>query len=516
MLIIKNLSLYIKKDLRLLLKDFNFSLNPGQRVALVGEEGNGKSSLLKAIYDVDLISEYIEINGQISKSGEIIGYLPQQIENRDLELSTTQFLNKQVSLDDFDYGLFYTLIDEMKFNEDLITDEIYLYNLSGGEKIKFQLLCTLMKKPTLLLLDEPTNDLDLTSIKWLENFILNLSIPLMFVSHDEALLEKCANTIIHIEQIMRKTEPKYTIAGLGYLEYVQERYNRITRQEQLARKEKEEYEKKMDRYRQIYQRVEHEQNIISRQDPQGGRLLKKKMHSVISMGHRFEREKEKMTQKPDYEEGILVRFNNGISVPNGKKIIDFKLDILKAGKKVLSNDICLEVYGPKKVCIVGANGSGKTSLIRHLIQYLKNSNIKYGYMPQDYSEMMNPQKTPVDFLSKIGTKTEITTIRTYLGSMNFTKEEMFHPVEELSGGQRAKLYFSKMILDESEVLILDEPTRNLSPLSGPEVRDALKGFKGCIISVSHDRKYIEEVCEEIYLLDKKGLHGVSRESFLQD
>ena len=129
-------------------------------------------------------------------------------------------------------------------------------------------------------------------------------------------------------------------------------------------------------------------------------------------------------------------------------------------------------------------------------------------MPQDYVEMMNPEVNPVDFISESGDKDELTTIRTYLGSMNFTKEEMLRPTKELSGGQKAKLYFSNMILKQAQVLILDEPTRNLSPLSGPEIRQALREFAGCIISVSHDRKYINEVCDDVYELNKDGLHYV--------
>ena len=104
---------------------------------------------------------------------------------------------------------------------------------------------------------------------------------------------------------------------------------------------------------------------------------------------------------------------------------------------------------------------------------------------------------------------ELTKIRTYLGGMNFTPQEMEHALSELSGGQRAKLYFSKMILDRAEVLVLDEPTRNLSPLSGPEIRSALKEFGGCIIAVSHDRKFIAEVFQEVMLLDGEGLRPVS-------
>ena len=113
--------------------------------------------------------------------------------------------------------------------------------------------------------------------------------------------------------------------------------------------------------------------------------------------------------------------------------------------------------------------------------------------------------TPVEYLASSGAKDEITMVRTFLGSMKYTSDEMFHPVRELSGGQKAKLFLLKMSLTEANVLILDEPTRNFSPLSGPEVRGILRQFPGTIISVSHDRKYISEVCNKIYEMTAEGL-----------
>jgi ATPase subunit of ABC transporter with duplicated ATPase domains len=123
--------------------------------------------------------------------------------------------------------------------------------------------------------------------------------------------------------------------------------------------------------------------------------------------------------------------------------------------------------------------------------------------------MMDPEQNAIQFLTVTGTKEEHTKVRTYLGSMNFTAEEMHHPINDLSGGQRAKLYFSKMILEKVEVLVMDEPTRNLSPLSGPEIRAALKEFGGCIVAVSHDRKFITEVFDRTLLLSRDGLREVS-------
>ena len=127
-------------------------------------------------------------------------------------------------------------------------------------------------------------------------------------------------------------------------------------------------------------------------------------------------------------------------------------------------------------------------------------------MPQDYEELLNMDQNPVEFLSDKGDKAEQTMIRTYLGSMRYTADEMSHCIRELSGGQKAKLLFLKMSLDGCNVLILDEPTRNFSPLSGPVIRQVLKSFDGAIISISHDRKYIGEVVSAVYELTQNGLY----------
>ena len=126
-------------------------------------------------------------------------------------------------------------------------------------------------------------------------------------------------------------------------------------------------------------------------------------------------------------------------------------------------------------------------------------------MPQNYEELLTLSMTPVDFLDRTGDKNERTRIRTYLGALKYTAEEMEHTIAELSGGQKAKLLLLKMSLSGADVLILDEPTRNFSPLSGPVIRQVLQEFPGAVISISHDRKYMEEVCDKIYRLTENGL-----------
>lgn len=126
-------------------------------------------------------------------------------------------------------------------------------------------------------------------------------------------------------------------------------------------------------------------------------------------------------------------------------------------------------------------------------------------MPQNYEELLKLEMTPVEYLDKSGDKEERTRIRTYLGSFKYTADEMDHPIRELSGGQKTKILLLKMSLSGSNVLILDEPTRNFSPLSGPVIRKLLKEFPGAVISISHDRKFINEVCDKVYELTEDGL-----------
>ena len=175
--------------------------------------------------------------------------------------------------------------------------------------------------------------------------------------------------------------------------------------------------------------------------------------------------------------------------------------------RILAKNIDLFVRGPEKVCIIGKNGAGKTTLLKHIAaELLARQDIRAAYMPQNYEELLNLDETPVDYLSESGDKEEITKIRTWLGSMKYTADEMSHPVRELSGGQKAKIFLLKMNLSGGNVLILDEPTRNFSPLSNPIIRQVLSDFGGAIISISHDRKYIGEVCETVYELTEEGLH----------
>ena len=311
MIQVKNLTITHRKDLRCLVRDFSWVLNPGDKAVLIGEEGNGKSTFLKLLYNEQLVDDYAEYSGEIIKNGETIGYLPQEMP------------------------------------EDA---------------------------------------------------------------------------------------------------------------------------RQQERYMKIYQKVEYQQATITRQNPHGGQLLKKKMHAVKSLGRRLERESAQLTEFPESEDAIDLKWTEQTKLPAGKKILEICVSpetmYTKTGK-TFAKPLSLEVTGPEKVCIAGANGAGKSTFLKLVAQQLlEREDIHAVYMSQNYEDVLEPEKTPVEFICVSGDREELCRIRTFLGSMKFTPDEMDHACRELSGGQKAKLFFIKMLLSGCNVLILDEPTRNFSPLSG--------------------------------------------------
>lgn len=499
MLELKNVSIYLKKDGRYVTEDFSFTLKSGDKAVLIGEEGNGKSTLLKYIYQPSLVEEYCSYSGEVITKCKM-AYLPQFMEEKDCALSLAEYFTST------EYYMHTDILSKLGLTIDFILSEQKLATLSGGEKVKVQLARLLMEEPDILLLDEPTNDLDISTLQWLESFITESRLPILYISHDETLIENTANVIVHMEQIVRKTKCRITVVRCSYHEYLSYRKISFAHQEHVAKKQWDDYNKQMEKWRQIYNRVDHEQNVISRQNPGGGRLLKKKMHSVISMGKRFEREKENFLDFPQEEEAILAKFDETIHLPSGKTVLDFSLDHLCIQDRVLSRNLKLYITGNDHVGITGKNGAGKSTLLALLWNELKlRHDIIAAFMPQNYSEVLDFDKTPIKHLADNYTKEEITKARTYMGGMKFTHEEMTGKIGNLSGGQKAKILFLDMVLRKANVLLLDEPTRNFSPLSSPVVRAALAGFGGAIISVSHDRKYLTEVCNKVYELRENGL-----------
>lgn len=523
MLQIKNLTITHKRDLRTIVEDFGLTLDKGDKAVLIGEEGNGKSTLLKWVYDPESISSYAQARGECVRGGEKLGYLSQELAPDEGDKNVYDFFAEEDLFWEMSPGELNELAVMLRLPVDFFYGGQKLSTLSGGEKVKARMARILMAKPSMLLLDEPSNDIDIETLEWLEGFIRESDLPVLFVSHDETLIERTANMVIHLEQIRRKTVCRYTVANMPYRDYIGHRNAQLENQARNARNDKRQEEIRQEKLHNIMQKVERDQEKISRQNPFGASLLKKKMKAMKSMEKRFGREAEGAAQMPETEEAIFFKFGQDIRMPSGKVVLDLDMGELtvrddedgairggggdaESGIRILSRNIRLVVRGGEKVCIVGKNGVGKTTLLRRIAgELLGRGDIHAAYMPQNYEELLDMSRTCVEYLCRDGSKEEATRIRTFLGSMKYTAEEMEHPVSELSGGQKAKVALLKMSISGADVLILDEPTRNFSPLSNPVIRDVLRDYGGTVISVSHDRKYIGEVCPIVYELTREGL-----------
>ena len=500
MLQAKNINLYLQKDNRLLIENFSFSLGDGDKAVIIGEEGNGKSTLLKYLYDEELVADYVQATGTVIKKG-IFGYLPQFMPEEEQKLTVCEYFK------DIDIYENYDLVDSLSLSYEFLLSSQLIQTLSGGEKIKIQLLKLLCERPDTLFLDEPSNDIDIDTLMFLEEFIKKCTIPILFISHDEVLISNTANVIIHVEQLIRKTKSVVTISRLNYESYLNYRNLQFDKQTQVALKERGEYRKKKERLQQLYEKARHNKGWKSPDGiPSSDGGAKRSMQAIVSKGKRFEREKENFTDIPDREEGLFTKFDPNIYIPPQKRILELSLPELKMDGKVLSKNIDLTVVGNQHICIIGKNGAGKSTLLKEIWKALKDrKDLNVSYMPQDYRDIIDYRLTPTEFLQTNYDKEKYTLALTYMGTMKFTRDEMQHTIGELSGGQRAKIIFLNMVLQKANVLILDEPTRNFSPLSAPVIRQALREFQGTIISISHDRKYLDEVADLVYVLSEDGL-----------
>lgn len=502
MIQLNNVSIFLSANGRVLVDGISFTLNAGDRTVIIGEEGNGKSTLLKLIADPELISDHAEFTGSVSRGRHRIGYLAQELGAEEREETASAFM----ALDEGSSWLAESIAAELGLGAELLYADRPMRTLSGGERVKLRLVKILLGEPDMLLLDEPTNDIDLDTLVWLEDFIKRFEGGVLFVSHDETLIENTAGAVIHLEHIHHKKVARHTVANVPYREYIDSRERAFSHQAQVSRFEHDEFRKKEERWREIYDKVDRAQNEVGHGSPSAGRLLKKKMHSVQAQGRKLEKERENLTEAPMSEWQIDIELPQ-VELPRRKELLRLDCEgLFSPDGERLTAGFGLSVNAAEHIAIIGRNGVGKTTLLRLIEEELSDrKDIRPFYMPQNYFELLEGYETPVDFLAPSGEKDAVTRARTYLGSVRFTKDEAESRIDRLSGGQKAKLLFVKMALDRYNVLLLDEPTRNFSPLSNPVIRRILADFGGCIIAVTHDRKFLKEVATRVLKLTEEGL-----------
>ena len=508
MLQISHLTIDHQHDLRTLVHDLSISISPGDKVAIIGEEGNGKSSLLKLIMDPKLVQDYLQFDGQITRHYSSHTYIPQSLPLEIAELTLNDYFFGDFD-EPIDYSLLYLYADQLQFDSDRFTSPQVISSLSGGEKLKIQLIKLLAQDSQILFLDEPSNDLDLDTLIWLENFIAQSTKTILFVSHDEDLLATTATKIIHLESVKKKTLAQTSVKTNDYQTYRDNREQAYQKQVQQARNDRKEFDKAMTKH--LRQKSQVRDTLLNTHDSTMGRLVAKKMKGVLSREKRYERMKENLTQVPYHEDAIDLFFSDLPSLPATKVVLDVDDFQLRLEEKVLASHLTLRVKGREKIGIIGPNGCGKSSFLKELCTLLSSrKDLSLGYMPQHYADVLDDKMSPLEFLLAEAGQAYRQKILTHLASLQFTRQEVHHPMKDLSGGQRAKILILKMVLEQANFLLLDEPSRNFSPTSQPYIRQLFADYAGGLICVSHDRRFLKEVCQTVYRLTEKGLVEVDK------
>ena len=503
MIQIHKLTITHNKDLRNLVSDLTMVIREGEKVAIIGEEGNGKSTLLQTLMGKQPLD--FTISGRIHSDFGPYSYIPQSLpaDLKTLSLHDYFFSGQ----DNLDYSRIYRFAEELQFDSDRFASQQLIGSLSGGEALKVQLIHELAKPFEILFLDEPSNDLDLETVDWLKSQIQKTRQTVIFISHDEDFLSQTADTIVHLRLVKHRKEAETLVEHLDYDLYSEQRKANFARQSQQAANDQRAYDKTMEKHRRVKQNVETA--LRATKDSTAGRLLAKKMKTVLSQEKRYEKTAQSMTQKPLEEEQIQLFFSDIEPLAASKIIVRLENETLSIDERVLAQGLQLTVRGQEKIGIIGPNGVGKSTLLAKIHQLLSDKReISLGFMPQDYQETLNLDLSPVEFLSQTGHKEELQKIQSHLASLNFSYPEMHHHIHSLSGGQQGKLLLLNLVLRKPNFLLLDEPTRNFSPTSQPEIRKLFANYPGGLVTVSHDRRFLKEICTSIYRLTEHGLEVV--------
>ena len=509
-----------------ILQDVSFSVNRNDKVAIVGDNGEGKSTLLKIItkqLEADKGSIYFE-------EPESVGYLSQQVIDdiehtllEEMELafkklkkmeeemaelvvkmensSDKELINKYSYLHDlyqtsggyeYKYQIQQMLakfgFDESYYNRPLKT-------FSGGERTRASFVKLLLNKPSLLLLDEPTNHLDLVMIEWLEKYLKTYSGTVIIVSHDQVFIDNLVNKVIELEN------HKATMYSGNYTFYANEKQLRY----EQALKAYNVQEKEIKRYEMLIRKFKPKPTKTA-----FAQSLEKKLAKM-----------EKIEKPNNKKKTIHAKFEANLDPYNVKMHICEEL-LFGYNNIPLTEPFNLEIRNQDKICIMGQNGSGKTTLLKCL---MKNENkisgfnsdvrpnLKYFYFDQT-QQILNPDLTLFDTIHNEFPLMDNTQVRTILGRFLFEDENAFKLVNQLSGGEKIRMIFALISLRNYDILYLDEPTNHLDFTTKRIVSDILEDYPGTIIMVSHDRYFVNRVANRIiYLHDK---HFIFEEGNYED
>ena len=503
-----------------LLKNVSFEIKTNERVALIGQNGCGKTTILKMIAKEENVSDGDIFIRKDAKVGILTQQPDPQLSNfvvKDILYNAFDKINKLKEKLDIEEKRLYTLTDKeleksiekytrlqdeyirlggyeidskidkivAAFKVKSLLDKKY-ENLSGGEKTIINLICLLLEDKDILLLDEPTNHLDINMIEWLENFLITCKKTILIVSHDRYFLDKVTNKTILIDN------GEEEIFHGNYSYYLEENENRIMQE--------------FNAYKNQQKQIEAMKKSIKR--------LKEYGKLAFSCGEKFFRraasiekrlEKIDVLDKPQSQNKINLNFE--FDKRSGNDIVELNKYNLSIGDKELLKNTNLFIKYQERVCIMGNNGTGKSTLIKRIINNDENikvgSNVKIGYVPQDIV-FEDETLTVLEEANKyfIGTE-EI--LRSALTKFLFYSKGIFTRLNKLSGGERLRLKLFCLMQQNNNLLILDEPTNHIDINTKEVLEDALLNYKGTIIMISHDRYFINKVATRIVRIEEKKL-----------
>lgn len=502
-----------------ILQEIDLEVIEGERIGLVGENGGGKSTLIKMLAGLE-----VPTSGTISRKRNLtLGYLtqeadaslsqrtifevvssasselnelPSRLSELEARMSDPEVASNSIKMQRIleEYGKLqerfealggYTMehkveavLQGLGFGPEWY--EVEVGSLSGGEKKLVNLACILLREPDLLLLDEPDNHLDLDAKAWLEQYIQTYSGTVLIISHDRHLLDRAVKKIFEIE------DGTLSVYAGNYSYYFEERQRRLLKRYELYTLQQDEIK-----------RLEASMHRLK----EWAKMNPKFSGRAEDMVKRIERIKENSVTRP-----ILDRDKIRVNLDpdrSGKKVLEVRdLGQILDGR-VLFEPFDLTILYGERVGIVGANGSGKTTLLKTMLGLLPAAtgeikigpSVVAGYYAQE-QETLPFESTPLDFVRRLKPVTESRAI-SFLRGLLFSLDDMHTPIARLSGGEKSRLQIARLILNDANFLLLDEPTNNLDIASTEVLESALDEFEGTILTVSHDRYFLDKTVDKI-------------------
>lgn len=506
-----------------ILRTIDLEIMDGERIGLVGENGGGKSTLFKLLAGIEtptsgvisrrrnltvgyLNQEADPAQGSstifevVSTASTELNQLPARLQELEALMADPAIANDPDSIERVlaEYGKAQerfealggytmehrveTVLQGLGFGPDWYEVEVGL--LSGGEKKLVNLACILLRQPDLLLLDEPDNHLDLTAKIWLEQYISTYPGTVLIISHDRHLLDRSVKKIFELEDGQIST-----YAG-NYTYYFEERQRRLLKQYELYTVQQTEIK-----------RLEESMHRLKQWAKQNDKFATRAQY----MARRVEQAREEAVNKPVMERDKL-RVNLDAE-RSGKKVLEVRDLAQILDGRVLFEPFDLTILYGERVGIVGSNGSGKTTLLKTMLGLLPptlgevkiGASVVAGYYAQE-QETLPFESTPLDFVRRLKPMTEQRAIG-FLRGLLFELDDMRTTIAHLSGGEKSRLQLARLMLTDANFLLLDEPTNNLDIASTEVLETALQEFEGTILTVSHDRYFLDKIVSKIIAID---------------